>query len=364
MQIVAAVWRVSIVLILAGVLHSCGGDRSPVAPTTPVTPAPVPATLLRLEIVGPRSVAPGESVQFLATGHYSDGSSRDVTSQASWSSQRSGILTVDATGRATGRDFGESALLVRAGGRSATTEVVIVPAGTFRLSVIAREAGVFALEVRVEVVSGRGTGLFDATPVSGRYDLYGVEGDTQIRVSGSGYVDHVQRVMVAEHTVLTADLTLARPRHDPSGTYRLTITADPACADALPAEARVRRYGAAVSQFGPEIRVALTEATFRVAEGRGDRFAGRVDGSGSRAAFSLAFLNDSYGGIYTADVVESLGGSQYLVLKGEAVTSIWPSTLAGVFSGSMDVWDIGPGFYNSRRIASCPSTQHRFVLSR
>ena len=199
---------------------------------------------------------------------------------------------------------------------------------------------------------------------AGVYDLYGVEGDAQIRVSGSGYVDHVQRVMVTEHTVLTADLTLARPRHDSSGTYRLTITADSACADALPAEARVRQYGAAVSQFGPEIRVALTEATFRVAEGRGDRFAGRVDGSGSRAAFNLAFLNDSYGGIYAADVVESLGGSQYLVLKGEAVTSIWPSTLAGVFSGSMDVWDIGPGFYNSRRIASCPSTHHRFVLSR
>ena len=60
------------------------------------------------------------------------------------------------------------------------------PAGTFRLSVVVNEDPALALDVRVEVVSGVGAGLFDVTPVNGRYDLYGVAGDAEIGISGNG----------------------------------------------------------------------------------------------------------------------------------------------------------------------------------
>ncbi len=346
--------------ILAGFVVACD-DKPPTAPTSTSPPTPPAPTLTRVEIVGPRSVAPGETVQFGVRGTLSDGSTQDMTSQATWQSQHGVVLSVDSTGMATGQDLGETILTARVTSRSATAEIVVVPAGTFRLSVFAREGGSSATGVRVDVVSGRGTGLFDETPDNGRYDIYGVEGDTQIRVSGSGYVEHVQQVIVSAHMVVDVDLSPARPRPIPGGTYTLTITADPACRDALAEGLRSRRYGAQVNQLGSEVAVVLERADFRYA--RGDirnRFSGRVDGTGSKVAFSLAANVGYYGPL--PDVSEWLGGSRYLVFSGEAATSVSPAGFSGTLNGAIEVWEVS--YYTSARLATCHSTQHSFVFSR
>ena len=63
-------------------------------------------TLTRLEIVGPRTVPPGETAQFGVRGILSDGSTQDLTSQASWQSQSGTVLSVDSRGRASGGQRG------------------------------------------------------------------------------------------------------------------------------------------------------------------------------------------------------------------------------------------------------------------
>src|SRR5688572_8131387 len=55
------------------------GPTAGPGPTAPGPPAPVPPSLTRLELDGPASVTPGETVQYTATAFYSDGSSRNVS---------------------------------------------------------------------------------------------------------------------------------------------------------------------------------------------------------------------------------------------------------------------------------------------
>src|SRR5262245_36763930 len=124
-------------LVLAGLLVACD-DKSPTAPTPmpspPPRPAPSQVVLARLEVSGPATVAPGESVKFTATAFYSDGTSRDVSSESTWDANTSAVLSVTSEGVATGNERGVA--IVRAGfnGRTSSKSVMVLPAGTFRLT--------------------------------------------------------------------------------------------------------------------------------------------------------------------------------------------------------------------------------------
>lgn len=52
----------------------------------------------RLEVAGPSAVPPGETAQFRATAHFSDGTTRDVTGEAAWLSSNSSVLTLSGGG--------------------------------------------------------------------------------------------------------------------------------------------------------------------------------------------------------------------------------------------------------------------------
>jgi hypothetical protein len=118
-------------LVLFGVLSACGEDRP--VPTQPsqqpnvtVPPAAAPsgqATLSSCRVEGPASVPPGESARFRATARYSDGSSRDVTNEVTWSSEDASILTVTAGGTATARNIGEAELRATLGATAPTGNV-------------------------------------------------------------------------------------------------------------------------------------------------------------------------------------------------------------------------------------------------
>jgi len=66
--------------------------------------APLPPTLQTITVTpNPASVIVGSTVAFTAMGHYSDGSSKNITSQSAWSSNNSLLATiVSNTGVATG----------------------------------------------------------------------------------------------------------------------------------------------------------------------------------------------------------------------------------------------------------------------
>lgn len=75
----------SIALAAAGFGPAC--NTSPTGPTMWPPPASRGEPVLRnVELMGPQVVRPGESVQFSLLARMSDGSSRDVTSEARWSS--------------------------------------------------------------------------------------------------------------------------------------------------------------------------------------------------------------------------------------------------------------------------------------
>ena len=79
---------ISIVLIAA-----CGGSPKTTQPSqTPAVATPAgAATLADLRVDGPASVPPGGSAQYTATATYSDGSSREVTADAKWTSTNDAV---------------------------------------------------------------------------------------------------------------------------------------------------------------------------------------------------------------------------------------------------------------------------------
>jgi hypothetical protein len=81
-QVRRALIRTTLAAALASpVLGAC--DDGPTRPSPPATPRPpAPVTVIGLEIRGPGTVPPGESAQYSAIENKSDGSTRDVTTEA------------------------------------------------------------------------------------------------------------------------------------------------------------------------------------------------------------------------------------------------------------------------------------------
>ena len=353
-------------LAVLGLIGACD-DKSPVRPTPLPPQGPSGPTLLRLEIIGPRSIPPGETIQYGVTGHFSDGSSRSVNAEAYWNSAKNDVVPIDATGHATGRQLGESDISVHVGAVRSTTEVVVVPPETYRLVAVVQEAGSIFLEgVRVEVLEGRGAGLSTTALVDGRYALYGVAGNTLVRVTGRGYREHLQRINVLSHTTITVEMAPEKPRAAIAGDYVLTITAAANCRD-LPSEVGLRRYSATVTQLGPEIWVKLGGGDFLTRNQQGNGFGGRLDADNSKAVFGLAAgLVDYYyyrGFAIPPDVVERLSATQYLNYIGGATVSVTERRMSGTLDGQIRIIDMPTpwGFFST--VANC-SSRHSFELTR
>ena len=338
-----------VALALAVMIVAC--DKSPIAPNENS------AYPVRVELSGPDSVPPDGTAQFTVRGFWADGSQDDLTNQASWRSGNTSILIISASGVATGRALGETSISVSFKGRSATkTDVVVVPAGTYRVSGVVRDAGAPVLDAEVVVTSGPAQGL--RTTAAGNYKLYGVVGDSEIRVSKPGYEEARQRVNVTGHRALDFHLTLTNARDEVAGTYTLTVTAADSCATALPPEARSRTYTAVITQNGPYLGVKLGGASFyRDRLNLYDHFVGIVEAG--RVTFQLYEGSDYYGFFYEfPDVVEQLTQNLFS-FGGFAATTASAGGRLGTLTGALVVVD-----GNSRSVARCQSSAHRFELTR
>src|SRR5580704_2714735 len=83
---------------MAAALFSCG--RSPSLPTGP-------STIVNMQVLAPSTIAPGSTAQLSARANYTDGSTKDVTTAVVWHSSDSSILTISATGLASGIHIGD-----------------------------------------------------------------------------------------------------------------------------------------------------------------------------------------------------------------------------------------------------------------
>ena len=347
---------IGVVLVFA----SC--DKSPTGPRTPEQGTSSTATTVRLELVAPPEIAPGESVQLTANAIKSDGSVENVTSQALWTTGQN--VQVSSTGLATGKNRGEEVISARFGERSAEARIFVLPKNTFRLAGTVQESG-FGLEnVALTVTSGVGQGLTTLSGVDGAYAFYGVSGPVTVQVKREGYLQTIQQINVTAHSTYNFNMDPERPRQDYRGTYALTITMGSPCithSGTLPDEATRRVYTANVTQDGARLTVALTDADFIVSNGYGNRFSGFVDGTDTITfpigdPYYFAYYDERY------QIVERfMGGS--LIVVGNVTARGARGLITGTLAGSIATSTRTSPLF-SPYSGSCYAKTHRFEMVR
>lgn len=378
-------------LVLIGLLAACGEERplptQPSAQTNTVPPpAPTPsgqAVLSGCRVEGTDSIPPGESAQYRAIAGYSDGSSRDVTSEVPWSSSDDAVLLVTEQGLATGRAIGDVDVQATFSEHCVTgRQVAVLPAGRFLVWANVTEEQITApiLGVRVEVMSGPAAGLTATTNWDGGAKLIGVPQDADLRFTKDGYAPIVQSVHIDRQRQSVRVQMLASPgRLDLAGKYQLSISSGP-CAggDALPEAAKARTYTARMWNAGLKIQVELSGASFaldrclmpgmtRCSAPTGNVFTGQTQARDARftlVEYSPAF--DWNDGIYP-DVVESIPGVGLLTISGNALVAPTPEGFSGTLDGTFAIYDhlsVHAANGQGRVLASCRSAAHRFTLAR
>jgi hypothetical protein len=356
-------------IVAAGTLLAFGScSESSPAPTSIPRPGgtTTPVTVVGLEIGAPESIAPGTTSQLTVRERKSDGSADDVTSRASYTSTNSAALVVDATGVASGRAAGEARITARFNNRSATTTILVLPPGTFRLSGRITEGGLAISGVSLLVLEGTGQGTTATSNFDGFYALYGVAGTVKIHGKRSNYENLLFTINVAGNTAQDLELTLDTPRDPIGGLYTLTIGAT-GCGS-LPAEAQNRRYDAVVEQRGALLTVTLSGADFVVTSGKGNRFSGTYNPDG-RIVFTVGGISEYYYyyyyyGFSQPDVVERFSDGSLLLVNGSAITQhdgngIIAGTLGGQIALSTRL--VYPHWPYT---TTCFNARHRFELRR
>jgi uncharacterized protein YjdB len=79
-------------------------------------------------VPGSASVATGQSQAFAANGLFSDGSTSDITNSVTWSSNSTGVASIDPTGLATGVSAGNATITAASGSASGTASLTVTAA--------------------------------------------------------------------------------------------------------------------------------------------------------------------------------------------------------------------------------------------
>jgi hypothetical protein len=358
--------------ILAALATGLGGfgctSEPPTAPHAPPPPpgGPPPAgtpSVVNIEIIVP-PIAPGQTVQLSVKAVRSDGSNETVAEGVRWSNPFSNVLQVTTAGLATGRSAGEAPLFASFGGRSASANVLVLPANTFRLSGFVRDFGFGVPDVTVSVISGTGSGLTTRTASDGSYRLFGVAGSLELQIKKEGYGNARATLDVAEHRAHDLSIVLVGTRGAYAGAYTLTIRAEGPCV--VDSELRERRYDAGLVQEGGRVTLSLTGGQFIMNGGRGNGFSGYLDGSGNfRFPISDAvvvtdwyYYYDTYTGSF--DIAERVGNRSLLV-DGTAFASDADGRITGRLDGYLRTTARAlPPFLPFDR--NCYSNKHVFEL--
>jgi len=336
---------------------ACGGDQRLPVPTTasPVPTTSPAAVLTTLLIQGPPpAVGPGQTGQLKALARYNDGSERDVTAEATWTSTQPQIATVDR-GTVKGLALGRTSIRVNYTNRSASLAMVIQPEGTFILSGnITEPVSVIVATASVAVVAGPPSSTTATS--TGFYELFGVSGPVTVRASKPGYFDETKTLTVTQNQKLDLEI---RPVVGPTsiaGTYTLTLTISPSCT-VVPEDQRTRVYTATIAQDAARLTIQLSGANF-VRDSRAEKssFSGSVSGSTVTLKWGdVGFYFYYY--YYSALVQELLPGGQILGIWGTTVAPAAPQTMSGSLVGAFTVRE-------GNRTRSCTAADNRVVLAR
>jgi hypothetical protein len=322
---------------------------------------PTPATpeVVRVELIAPASIAPGDSVQLTANAIKFDNSIEDVTGRAQWFSSNRRVVDVSSSGVANAVASGEAFINVSYQSRGASAQTFVLPKGTYRLTGRVSEGTLGLSGVTITVVEGVGEGLTTNTDETGGYTLFGVRDRVRVQAKLGGYFNKTEEVDVTGHRMFDLEMIPERSRTDVSGNYRLTITAA-ACSDSLP---QARTYDASVSQDGPRLTVFLTGADFILTRGRGNHFSGTIDG-GNRIAFNIGDASFYYFYDGQFDLVERISAASAVIVDGIAMAGPSATGISGTFNGFFLLTQGLVEPFTTRIQARCYSSAHRFEMVR
>jgi hypothetical protein len=327
---------------------ACNGDKVPTAPIVPAAPAA--ATSVSVSVVSSvQTVAPGQTARLTATARYTDGSTKDVTSQATWTSSLTTVATVSA-GAVTGVTLGRTLIRVLFDRWASSKTIVVEPDGTYILKGTVTEPGGIAVSgATVEAISGsQGQTVTNST---GAYELLGMGGTFILRVGKTGYFDERRTVTMSADQSLDVDIT---PRSAPAavaGLYRVTFTVPPGCT-ALPAELKTRTYTAQIDQDAARVLVTLSGAPF---VSRKNTFSGKV--AGDIISFDLG-TGDFYYYYYGGVVQEMVSSNQILTIWGTLTAPVTPQSISGSLAGGFTLRTV------NNRAMSCSAADGRVVFTR
>lgn len=332
---------------------------------SPLQPSGANEGLSSLTIEGPDSVAPGDRSTYAFIARFADGAVRDVTAEATWISAEPSIASVGAPGTIHGHVAGETRITAQFSNRGSHREIIVVPAGTYRLVgrvIEADDVEAPIPDVGLAVTDGVGAGIATTTDREGRYRIYGVAGSVVLRLSRDGYAPRDVPLVVDAHGVRDLELSLAGPRRQVAGAYTLRIDADATCADKFPGELRSRQYAVTLTQSGPELEARLAGNTFHVSPaGRGNWFRGRAEPAG--VWFRLTpHVYKYYGYAQYPDLVEQLpNNGGYFVLDGEVFARESGSSFRGLLEGAYQRFEWDPQWGGTPTV-TCEGA-HPFVLT-
>lgn len=356
--------RAAAIFVGIGLLLAACDKKPPTSPGPGLPPGPAPVTTLRLEIVAPPEIEPGETVQLTANAIKSDGSVENVSNTARWSPLNSPVLQLSHTGLATGTGRGQVTVTASFASRGTSARVYVLPRGTFEVTGNIKESGFGVPLVAVTVISGIGTGLTTLADLNGDYALYGVSGPVQIQLKKAGYVTTIRQVDVAAHGRRDFDLPVEGTRKNYAGIYSLTISKSEPCrfpGSIFPEAATRRVYTANVSQDAGRLTVTLSDADFIVTNGVGNRFFALMDPSDTMTARISDASNYYY---YTGrfDIVERVSGMA-LMVQGTVTAKGTPQAISGTLKGEI-LTSARPTAPFLPASAACYSDTHGFEMVR
>jgi trimeric autotransporter adhesin len=109
--------------------------------SVPVTVTSATLSSINVKTVGNPFTTPGGTVQFKATGTYSDGSTQNVSKQSTWTSSDTSVATVTQTGFAFGQGAGQATITAKQGSITGTATIVVTPSQLVSIAIQSPNAG-------------------------------------------------------------------------------------------------------------------------------------------------------------------------------------------------------------------------------
>jgi uncharacterized protein YjdB len=117
-----------------------------------------PITLQSIQISpSPASISLGQTQQFTATGHYSDGSTKNITDSVTWASSNTGVATISGSGLATSHSAGSATITAVLGTVSGSATLIVTATKVVLVSIAVTPANADLLVGTLQQFTATGT---------------------------------------------------------------------------------------------------------------------------------------------------------------------------------------------------------------